>query len=169
MEKDIDFSQKAVDFFKEGFICAESVLMAMQEFLGLEKNPALATGFGAGIARRGSVCGAVTGGILAINLKYGRQKAEDKESIKQAYLRALEFYNRFEEEMGSAICYDIIKCDLRFEEEMGSAICYDIIKCDLKTEEGQKVFKDNNLLEEKCFKCVEASVDILLDIFRAEV
>jgi C_GCAxxG_C_C family probable redox protein len=141
-----NLAEKAVSFFKEGFICAESVLMAMQDYLGLENNPSLATGFGAGIGRKGSLCGAVSGAILAINLKYGRQTAEDKESIKQAYLRALEFYNRF-------------------EEKMGSAICYDIIKCDLKTEEGQKIFKENNLLEEKCFKCVEASIDILLDIF----
>jgi C_GCAxxG_C_C family probable redox protein len=149
MEKRKDFAEKAVSSFKEGFICAESVLMAMQEFLGLEKNPALATGFGAGIARRGSVCGAVTGGILAINLKYGRQKAEDKESIKQTYIRALEFYKKF-------------------EEKMGSAICYDIIKCDLTTEEGQKIFKEKNLLEEKCFKCVETSVNILLDMLKGE-
>jgi C_GCAxxG_C_C family probable redox protein len=138
-------AEKAVSFFRSGFICSESVLMAMQDYLGLERNPALATGFGAGIARRGSVCGAVTGGILAINLKYGRQKATDKESIKETYIRALKFYKKF-------------------EEKMGSAICYDIIKCDLTTEEGQNFFKENNLLEEKCFKCVETSVDILLDI-----
>jgi len=145
MGKQKDFSEKAVFFFNEGFNCAESVLMAMQEYLGLEKNPAFATSFGAGIGRKGSVCGAVPGGVLAINLKYGRQKAEDKESIGQAYSKALEFYNKF-------------------EEKMGSAICYDIIKCDLKTEEGQKIFKDENLLKEKCFKCVETSINILLDL-----
>lgn len=145
MERQKHFSEKAVSFFNEGFNCAESVLMSMQEFLGLEMNPTMATGFGAGIGRKGSVCGAVTGGILAINLKYGRQKAEDKESIEKAYSKAREFYNKF-------------------EEKMGSAICYDIIKCDLKTEEGQKIFEENNLLEEKCFKCVETSVNILLDM-----
>lgn len=119
--------------------------MSMQEFFGLEMNPTMATGFGAGIGRKGSVCGAVTGAILAINQKYGRQKAEDKESKEKAYSKAQEFYKKF-------------------EEKMGSAICYDIIKCDLTTEEGQKVFKDNNLLEEKCFKCVETSIDILLKL-----
>jgi C_GCAxxG_C_C family probable redox protein len=137
--------KNAISFFKEGFICAESVLLAIQDYLGLEKNPAIATGFGAGIARRGSVCGAVTGAILAINLKHGRQNAEDQESIKQCYIKSLEFHKKF-------------------EEKIGSAICYDIIKCDLTTEEGQKKFKDNNLLEEKCFKCVETSIDILLDL-----
>jgi C_GCAxxG_C_C family probable redox protein len=149
MKEKNQLSEKAVSFFKEGFICAESVLMALQDYLGLERDPKLATGFGAGIARRGSVCGAVTGAILAINLKHGRQKAEDQESIKQCYIKSLEFYKKF-------------------EEKIGSAICYDIIKCDLTTEEGQKKFKENNLLEEKCFKCVETAVDILLDIFEEE-
>ena len=145
MEKHKDFSEKAVSFFNKGFNCAESVLMSMQEFLGLEMNSTMATGFGAGIGRKGSLCGAVSGAILAINLKNGRQKAEDKESIERAYSKAREFYKKF-------------------EEKMGSAICYDIIKCDLTTEEGQKIFKDNNLFEKKCVKCVETSMDILLNM-----
>jgi C_GCAxxG_C_C family probable redox protein len=144
-----NLAEKAVSFFKEGFICSESVLMAMQDYLGLEINPKIATGFGGGVGRKGSVCGAVTGSILAINLKYGREKLEDNDIKEKAFSKALEFYNKF-------------------EEKMESAICYDIIKCDLKTEEGQKTFKDNNLLEEKCFKCVEISVDILLEIFESE-
>lgn len=145
-----NLAEKAVSFFREGFICAESVLMAIQYYLGLERNPSIATGFGGGIARKGSLCGAVSGAILAINLKYGRQQAEDKESLKQTYIRASEFYKKF-------------------EEKMGSTICYDIIKCDLTTEEGQKKFKENNLLEEKCFKCVETSVNILMDILEGKV
>jgi C_GCAxxG_C_C family probable redox protein len=144
-----NLAEKAVSFFKAGFICSESVLMAMQDYLGLERNPSIATGFGGGIGRKGSVCGAVTGAILAINLKYGRRKLEENDIKEKAFSKALEFYNKF-------------------EEKMGSAICYDIIECDLTTEEGQKKFKNNNLLEEKCFKCVETSVNILLKIFEGE-
>ncbi len=51
--------------------------MAMQEAWQMERRSDIATAFGAGIGRQGSVCGAVTGGIIAINLKYGRTKAED--------------------------------------------------------------------------------------------
>jgi C_GCAxxG_C_C family probable redox protein len=144
-----NLAEKAVSFFKEGFICSESVLMTMQDYLGLEINPKIATGFGGGIGRKGSVCGAVTGAIIVINLKYGRQKLEENDIKEKAFSKALEFYNKF-------------------EEKMGSAICYDIIECDLKTEEGQRKFEENNLLEEKCFKCVEASVGILLKILESE-
>ena len=149
MEQKEKLAEKAVSFFRTGFVCSESVLMAIQDYLELEINPKIATGFGGGIGRKGSVCGAVTGAILAINLKYGRQKLEEDYIKEKAFSKALEFYDKF-------------------AEKMGSAVCYDIIKCDLKTEEGQKTFKENNLLEEKCFKCVETSVEILLGIFEAE-
>ncbi|MBN1695401.1 C_GCAxxG_C_C family protein [candidate division WOR-3 bacterium] len=146
MKEKEKLAENAVSLFRSGFNCAESVLMTMQDYLGLEKNPSIATGFGGGIGRKGSVCGAVSGGVLAINLKYGRKKSEEEALKEKAFSKALEFYKKF-------------------EKKMGSAVCYDIIKCDLTTEEGQKTFKENNLLEEKCFKCVEASVNILLDIF----
>ena len=145
MKEKEKLAEKAVSFFRSGFVCSESVLMAMQDYLGLERNPSIATGFGGGIGRKGSVCGAVSGAILAINLKYGRRKLEEDNIKEKSFSKALEFYKKF-------------------EEKMGSAICYDIIQCDLKTEEGQKFFEENSLLEEKCFKCVEASIDILLDL-----
>lgn len=145
MKEKENLAEKAVSFFRSGFNCSESVLMAMQDYLGLQRNSSIATGFGGGIGRKGSVCGAVSGGVLAINLKYGRRKLEEVDIKEKAFSKALEFYKNF-------------------EEKMGSAICYDIIECDLTTEEGQKKFKENNLLEEKCFKCVETAVDILLDI-----
>ena len=62
-------SKIAASHFRDGYICAESVLMAMQEIWHMEKRADIATAFGAGIGRQGSVCGAVTGGIIAINLK----------------------------------------------------------------------------------------------------
>lgn len=130
----------AASHFREGYNCAESVLMAMQEVWHMEKRPDIATGFGAGIGRRGSVCGAVTGGIIAINLKYGRMKpGEDRE---KSYALALNFYKMF-------------------EKEFSSAICYDLIGCDLTTSGGQKVFKESNLFEKKCVRFVEGAVRIL--------
>ncbi len=139
-----DVSKKAVSDFRSGYNCAESVLMAMQEAWQLEsRTPNIATAFGAGIGRHGSVCGAVTGGILAINLKYGRKKPnEDRE---KSYALALNFYKKF-------------------EKEFGSAICYDLIECNLTTSHGQKKFKESNLLEEKCAKFVEGAVKILTEL-----
>ena len=63
---------KAVNYFRSGYICAQAVLTTMQEFWQVQApvEPKIASAFGAGIGRRGSLCGALTGGILAINWVY---------------------------------------------------------------------------------------------------
>jgi len=133
-------SKKAASYFRSGYNCAESVLMAMQDTWHGQKTPNIATGFGAGIGRKGSVCGAVTGGVLAINLKYGRMKAD--EDREKSYALASEFCREF-------------------EKEFGSVICRDLIGCDLATPQGRKKFKELNLLEEKCTRFVDGAVKIL--------
>jgi len=140
-------SQKAVALFEKGFNCAESVSMAMSDFLGIKTDmiPKIATPFGGGMGRRGSVCGAVSGAIMAIGLNYGRmQPDEDRE---KAYGLALKFYERFEKEFGSVLCYDLIECDLR-------------------TPEGKKKAKDLRVHEEKCSKFVARAVDILAGLMK---
>ncbi len=76
MEKE-EVMGKAVLYFTTGFNCAEALLLALQEALNEEENniiPRIATPFGAGIGGRGSVCGALSGAIMAIGLKYGRME-----------------------------------------------------------------------------------------------
>ena len=60
---------KAVNYFRSGYICTQAVLMTMQEFGQVQTpiEPKIVSAFGAGIGRRGSLCGASTGGILAIS------------------------------------------------------------------------------------------------------
>lgn len=49
--------------------CAQSVVLSFTEDLGIDKGPAkaMAANFGAGM-KRGSVCGAVTGGLMVLGL-----------------------------------------------------------------------------------------------------
>jgi C_GCAxxG_C_C family probable redox protein len=60
--------------FSNGFNCCQSVLSTYGKGLGLGEREALkiASGFGAGIAYMGDICGAVTGAFMVIGLKYGR-------------------------------------------------------------------------------------------------
>lgn len=139
-------SKKASSYFRRGYNCAEGVLMAMQEVWQMnKKTPNIATGFGAGIGRQGSVCGSVTGGVIAINLKYGRLKAEQEEEKEKTYDLARNFYRRFEGEFGSALC-----CDL--------------IECDPATPEGQEKYRELDLKEKKCVGFIEGAVRILMDL-----
>ena len=65
--------EKAVSRFLRGYNCAQSVLLTMFEHWkgGNVLVPKIATAFGGGIGRRGSVYGALTGGVMAIGIKYG--------------------------------------------------------------------------------------------------
>ena len=61
-------SEKAKAYFDQGFNWAESISLSFKEYLGIKDAliPKLATGFGGGIGRKGSLCGAFTRSITAI-------------------------------------------------------------------------------------------------------
>lgn len=71
----------AVAKFTEGYNCSQSVLYACHGRLGLDPSASLklACGFGDGIGRCQEICGALSGGIMALSLRYGRGEGEDTE------------------------------------------------------------------------------------------
>jgi C_GCAxxG_C_C family probable redox protein len=103
----------------------------------------LATGFGGGIGRKGSLCGAFTGSIMAIGMKLGRNDPKDKEAVSKVYAKCQEFWNQFEKEFGSTLCYNIIGVHLDNEEER------------------QKWLASGGM--EKCAKIVEKTAQMLCD------
>lgn len=124
-------SERAAKYFESDFNCAESVLMSLAESICVRSEliPKIATPFGGGIGRRGSVCGALTGGVMAIGLKFGRIEAKDTKRREVSYNKALELSKRFEKEFGSALCYYLIKLDLTTEEGRKSIKAVRLEKC----------------------------------------
>lgn len=102
-----------------GFNCAESVLLAVSKDAKLEKEgaeliiPRIATGFGGGIARNGDVCGALSGGIIAIGLALGRNKAD--ESREPCYPAVDQFYNDFVRTFSTCKCRELTGVNLKTE------------------------------------------------------
>ena len=128
--------QRAVELFKSGFYCAESVLLAIAEERGIQSDliPKIATGFCSGISRTGGMCGAVSGAIMGINLAVGR--SSPTESIE--------------------LCYSLTqKLIQEFEKQHGSSNCQKLIGCDLNTEAGQHYFMEHNLMEQ----CLQYAAD----------
>src|SRR5690348_4462792 len=113
-----EISATATAKFLDGYNCAQAVLVANCDRLQLDKNLALrlATGLGAGMAREGEVCGAVTGGILALSLKYGRGEGDDRSKTDDTYARTQAFLAHFKARHASVICRELIHCDLRTPE-----------------------------------------------------
>ncbi|MGQ9619305.1 MAG: C-GCAxxG-C-C family protein [Candidatus Aminicenantia bacterium] len=143
--------ERALERFQKGYNCAETLLIAGAEILGIKKDliPNIATCFGGGIGRRESICGAISGAIMAIGLKYGRKYADDKESKERAYNLAINF------------------CE-KFEKKFGSLICYELIRLNLKNPADRKKFQDLKIMEEKCFRFIATSCRILMDILTQE-
>ena len=67
-------SEKAVEYFRNKFNCSQSVLTVFSNEYGLSENDCLkmACAFGGGMGRQQQTCGAVTGALMALGLKYGK-------------------------------------------------------------------------------------------------
>jgi len=93
--------QVAYDGMLQGYHCSEAVLMGMKKFLGIETSliPRIGTGFGGGIGGTGSVCGAITAGVIVIGIEYGRDDLKD-ESDQIAWSLIQDFIQQFKEKWG---------------------------------------------------------------------
>src|SRR5687768_11434334 len=105
--------------FQEGYNCAQAVCFSFGDDLDYDKNLAmkLACGFGAGMGRNEEVCGAVSGGIIVIGMKYGRGVNQDHSFMEQTYEKTSELIKRFKEKHGSFICRELLDgCELTTSE-----------------------------------------------------
>ena len=112
-------SEKAKGYFDQGYNLAESVSLSFKDYLGIEDSllPRLASGFGGGVGRKGSLCGAFTGAIMAIGMKMGRTDPKDRKTLLMVYEKCQQFWEKFEKEFGSRNCYDLIGLHLDDPEE----------------------------------------------------
>ncbi len=109
--------------FRDGCNCSQSALSAFAEELGLPLDVALrlAAPFGGGIGRQGEVCGAASGALMALGLRYG-SATPDKAAKERAYAVAAEFVRRFEERTDALRCRDLIGADQRTPEGLADAV-----------------------------------------------
>ncbi|MDD3243275.1 MAG: C-GCAxxG-C-C family protein [Eubacteriales bacterium] len=99
-------------FLSRKYNCAESVLMTMAEYWGIENPliPRIATGMGGGVgATHTHICGALSGSILAIGMVLGRDS--DDVVDMSAAKKARELMAYVEDLYGSVDCGDIIQVD----------------------------------------------------------
>ncbi len=104
-EMSIEARNKAGNYFKEGYNCAEAVFLTFRELLAPEMDPAmvrLMTGFGGGVGEAGCMCGALTGSIASLNMIKGR--TTNQVPRDEAYQLAKEFSEKFTEKYGVTCC-----------------------------------------------------------------
>ena len=79
--------------------------------------PQLASGFGGGIGLKGSICGALTGAVMAIGMKMGRTDPKDRATLQKGYDKCQQFWGQFEREFGNINCFNIVGVHLDNKED----------------------------------------------------
>jgi C_GCAxxG_C_C family probable redox protein len=148
MQNDLnDPIQSASDRFAQGFNCSQAVFAAFASRFGLSDETALklSSPFGGGIARRGEVCGALTGALMVLGLQHGNfdpQRKENTYQIAEKFVR-------------------------EFKVRHGAILCRELLGCDISTPAGMQAAREQHLFTTICPALVEETVKSLVG-FTAE-
>lgn len=142
--------EKSLDYFKNGFNCSQALLATFAADFGLSEEMALkvATQFGGG-ARKGEMCGAVSGALMVLGLKYGHYHYDAPEEKANAYSIAEDFMNRFIEKNGTVVCRELLGYDLT------------------KPEDKQKIM-ELDLFHITCPKMIQCATEIVDEMLQAK-
>lgn len=101
----------AVKYFRNHFNCAQSVFTVFGTAEGLTEDQCLkvSCGFGGGMGRKQLTCGAVTGAIMAIGMKYGKAMGDPEEKKSETYARTRELISEFKKLHKTIECRELLK------------------------------------------------------------
>lgn len=140
----MDKVEKAVNYFKNGHLCSQSVFVSFCEELGFDKE----TGFkiskflGNGYLYRADICGAISGALMIYSLKFSSGEKID--------------------ELSDEISYQLSKDHMEaFKKANGSCICKELLENDLSTFEGLEKIREKGYFETKCPLFIEESAKLL--------
>lgn len=134
----------AAALFRNGWSCSQSVCCAFAQDFGIDEKTALrlSCALGGGMAHTGNTCGAVTGALMVIGMKYGRTEIDDLASKERTYALAQQFIKEFR----------------RRNHALG---CTELIGHDLSDPSGLATARELGLFKAKCPKFVADAGDIL--------
>jgi len=144
----MSIADTATACFDEGFNCSQSVFSAFAPQLGLDRVAALkvAGPFGGGMGRMGETCGAVTGALMVIGLKYGQTTSEDKAAKEKSYELVREFVKRFR------------------ARNRGCIACRELLGADISTPEGMQKLREKQAFTTMCPKFVRDAAEIVEEL-----
>ncbi len=142
-------TDEAVRLFRSGYSCAESVVLALAPAYPVDvRDPQrLAAAFGGGVARRGLLCGCLTGAAVALGAAMGRTSPTDGESRDRVYAAMDTVLATFAQRFGSLDCRALTGLDFTREEG--------------RTQWGARV------QEELCVHLVRATVELVAETLRS--
>ncbi len=104
----------AENYYNSGFYCSEAIVASIRENFNLDISADIvmaASGFPVGIGGAKCLCGAVSGGIIALGLFFGRNRPNDKK-IKLCMKLSAELHDYFKGQ-NRALCCRVLTSDLK--------------------------------------------------------
>lgn len=140
-------AERAVAYFQEDYLCSQSVLMAYAPQMGIALSDAarIAAPFGEGMSRKGWTCGAVTGAMMVIGLRFGHEVGTDLKTKERMYQKSQAFIAKFEQRNGSVVCRELLGRDLNAPGEL-------------------EIIREEGLFESHCPNFVRNATEILEQI-----
>lgn len=145
--------EKALELFDNRCNCSQAVFAAFRQAEVLDEASALrlATVFGGGVAGSGGgMCGAVTGALMAISMRYDMGGIGELANKKRTYEFGRQFMEAFEKRMGSCRCESMLGLCIGEPENLQKA-------------------RELKLFETVCVDAVGTASDILEEMLGAEV
>lgn len=104
-----DRSEIAVELHHKGYNCAQAVVCAYADLLGLDSKTAfsMSEGFGAGMGGLQSTCGAVSGMLMLAGMKNSNGEIKEQTSKAHTYKIAKDLTAKFEEKNTTIICKEL--------------------------------------------------------------
>lgn len=102
--------EAAIEYFKQGYNCAQAVVVAFGDVTGLSERESarLASSFGGGLGRLREVCGTVSGMAIVAGILYGFDDPRDPQAKQEHYALVQKLAGRFREQNGSIVCRELL-------------------------------------------------------------
>lgn len=139
---------RALELFKNGYNCSQSVTAAFADMYGFNEEQALrmSASFGGGIGRMRETCGAACGMFLLAGLHKGQTEADDKEAKKENYQLVQDLAAEFKKRNGSINCGELLglkdKKEISATPEERTPAYFQKRPCSKMVEEAAKIWSE---------------------------
>jgi len=118
---------EAKDKFIAGYACSQAVFTTFSGQLGIDELTALkVSSYFAGGMRIGETCGAVTGALMVLGVKFSPDSCHIMDDRKATYKFVEEFYSKFLEKHKSLKCKELMGADISTPEGRAEAESKDL-------------------------------------------
>jgi len=143
---------RAEGYFQRGeFFCSEAVIHTINELIGWpfpEQITKLASAFPIGIGKAGCLCGAVSGGCMALGMAYGRKHGEPMN--ERMFPVAARLHDHIKDVYESTCCRVLVK-NYVFTSPERKAHCVNITG-EVAAWVAEQLLKDENLADKLSLK-----------------